>query len=129
YRRETPAARHGWLYRARTLQDAGVPLAAGSDAPIVPPDPWRTMAAARARRTRAGQTLGVRERLGARAALALVTVAAGAALGAPALGRLAVHGPADAVVVPEDPLHLDAIALATLRPSLTVVGGRIAWRR
>jgi len=128
YRRETPSARHGWLYRARTLALAGVPLAAGSDAPVVPPDPWLVMAAARSRRTRAGRVLGARERLGARAALALVTTAAGAALAAPEIGRLVPRGPGDAIVVPEDPLRLDAADLARLRPMLTVVAGRVVWR-
>jgi predicted amidohydrolase YtcJ len=129
YRRETPPARHGWLYRARTLVAAGVPLAGGSDAPVVAPDPWRLMAAARTRRTRAGRVLGARERLDARAALALVTTAAGAALGTPSIGRLVPDGPGDAVVVPADPLHLGAARLATLRPTLVVREGRVVWRR
>lgn len=33
-------------YAFRTLLDAGVPLALGSDAPVAPLDPWRAMAAA-----------------------------------------------------------------------------------
>jgi predicted amidohydrolase YtcJ len=127
YRDETPAARRAWLYRARTLAVAGVPLAAGSDAPIVPPDPWRTMSAARTRRTRAGRTLGAGERLDARAALALITTGAAAAVGAPALGRLAPGCAADALVVPGDPLARAPDAVAAMRPVLTVVGGRIAW--
>jgi len=86
------------------------------------------MAAARSRRTRAGRVLGARERLGARAALALVTTAAGAALAAPEIGRLVPRGPGDAIVVPEDPLRLDAADLARLRPTLTVVAGRVVWR-
>jgi predicted amidohydrolase YtcJ len=129
YRRDTPPARHGWLYRARSLAAAGIALAAGSDAPIVAPDPWRTLAAARNRRTRAGRVLGASERLAARAALALVTTGAGAALGRPDLGRLAPGSPADAIVVPADPLRVDAATLAMLRPVLTVVDGRIVWRR
>jgi predicted amidohydrolase YtcJ len=128
YRSETPRARHGWLYRARSLVAAGIPLAAGSDAPVVPPDPWRTMAAARSRRSRTGRVLGAGERLDARTALALVTSAAGAALGDPGLGRLVVGGPADAIVVRRDPLRLDAEAVARLRPRCTLIGGRIAWR-
>lgn len=127
YRDETPAARRAWLYRARTLAAAGVPLAAGSDAPIVPPDPWRTMSAARTRRTRAGRTLGAGERLDARAALALITTGAAAAMGAPALGRLAPGCAADAIVVDGDPIARGPDAVAAIRPLLTVVGGRVAW--
>ena len=40
YRAETPARRAAWLYRARSLAAAGVPLAGASDAPVVPPSPW-----------------------------------------------------------------------------------------
>jgi predicted amidohydrolase YtcJ len=129
YRRETPPRRHGWLYRARTLLRAGVPLAAGSDAPVVPVDPWRTMATARTRLTRAGRVLGAGERLGARAALALVTTAAGPARRAPPRRRPVPGAPADAVVVPDDPVHLAADRVAALRPTLTIIDGRIAWRR
>jgi predicted amidohydrolase YtcJ len=128
YRREIPRSRQGWLYRARSLAAAGIPLAAGSDAPVVAPDPWRTMAAARNRRTRAGVVLGASESLTARAALALVTTGAGAALGLPVLGRLVPGAPADAIVVPEDPLRIAAAAVASLRPVLTIIDGHIAWR-
>jgi predicted amidohydrolase YtcJ len=57
YRRETDGAARAWLYRARSLVAAGVPVAAASDAPVVAPDPWLGMAAARTRRTRDGRTL------------------------------------------------------------------------
>src|SRR4029077_6187385 len=40
YRAETDPAAWSWLYRARSLVAAGVPLAAGSDAPIGPLSPW-----------------------------------------------------------------------------------------
>src|SRR5207244_4572620 len=56
---------------------AGIPLAGASDAPVVPPSPWVGIAAARARRTAAGATLGAAERLGARAALRLFTTGGG----------------------------------------------------
>jgi predicted amidohydrolase YtcJ len=38
------------------------------------------------------------------------------------------RGPGDAVVVPEDPLRVDPADLARLRPTLTVVAGRVVWR-
>src|SRR5204863_295383 len=55
---ETAAPARAWLYRARTLMRAGIPLAGASDAPVVPPSPWVGIAAARARQTAAGATLG-----------------------------------------------------------------------
>jgi predicted amidohydrolase YtcJ len=51
------------LYRLRAFTDAGVTLAGGSDAPYGDADPWASMAAAVARRTRGGLVLGAEEAL------------------------------------------------------------------
>lgn len=51
------------LYRLRGFLDAGVTLAGGSDAPFGGADPWAAMAAAVARRTRAGAVIGAHEAL------------------------------------------------------------------
>ena len=73
YRRETDGAAQAWLYRAQSLIAAGVPVAAASDAPVVPPDPWLGIAAARepsharwprpraARARRCGGRVGLRD--------------------------------------------------------------------
>ncbi|HEX8055415.1 MAG TPA: amidohydrolase family protein [Novosphingobium sp.] len=62
---------HADLYRLRSLIEAGLPLAGGSDAPFVSHDPWQAMAAAVSRRTRAGQVIGAAEALTAEEALTL----------------------------------------------------------
>lgn len=59
------------LYPCARLLDAGVPLAAGTDAPFGDADPWRAIAAAIDRRTASGRVLGADQRLAARAALDL----------------------------------------------------------
>ncbi len=64
-------ATHSWLYRCRSFVDAGIPLAAGTDAPFGCADPWVAMAAAMARRTAAGASLGLAESLTPEQALAL----------------------------------------------------------
>lgn len=51
------------LYRLRGFTDAGVTLAAGSDAPYGSTDPWAAMRAAVSRRTAGGRTIGVDEML------------------------------------------------------------------
>lgn len=48
YRRELSAVEQRWLVRIRSLLDAGVPLLAGSDSPVVPSDPTEIIAAATA---------------------------------------------------------------------------------
>jgi predicted amidohydrolase YtcJ len=129
YRRETPPDAHAWVYRARSLLAAGVPLAAASDAPVVPADPWRMMAAARLRRTRRGHVLGAQERLNATAALALCTRGAAAALDRPRLGRLRVGGPADLIVVDRDPICTAVAALPATQVRLTMIAGEVVWAR
>lgn len=62
---------HGDLYRLRTLADAGLPMAGGSDAPYGSADPWRAMAAAVSRRTGSGAVIGADEALTPEEALAL----------------------------------------------------------
>ena len=59
------------LYRLRSLAEAGIPLAGGSDAPFGQTDPWAAMAAAVSRRTADGKVLGETESLTPEAALAL----------------------------------------------------------
>jgi predicted amidohydrolase YtcJ len=75
YLRDVPAAEQGWLYPCASLLRAGVTVAAGSDAPFGPADPWRCIASAVTRRTAAGQVLGRAERVSARRALRLFLAA------------------------------------------------------
>ena len=62
---------HADLYRLRSLRDAGIILAGGSDAPFASADPWAAMDAAVRRRTRGGTIIGAAEALTAEQALAL----------------------------------------------------------
>lgn len=71
YRREVDADDRPWLYRLRGLQAAGIPLAAGSDAPFGRADPWASMQAAVDRRCEDGMPLGAAEALSPEAAFAL----------------------------------------------------------
>lgn len=65
--------REDWpnLYRLRSLREAGVPLAGGTDTPFGQADPWAAIAAAVARRTASGVTLGSQEALSPEQALDL----------------------------------------------------------
>jgi predicted amidohydrolase YtcJ len=58
-----------FLHRAATLLEAGVRVAAGSDAPVTSADPWLAIAAASTRTTRTGQCLGATEQVEAATAL------------------------------------------------------------
>lgn len=71
YLEEVEAGDRPWLYRARGLLDAGLRLAAGSDAPLADPDPWAAIRAAMTRMTLGGRRLGGEEALSFDEALGL----------------------------------------------------------
>lgn len=93
YLRDVAVDDQAWLYRLRGFLDAGVPLAAGSDAPYGDIDPWAAMQAAVTRRTRDGQCIGAIEALTPEQALALFTTDLSAPGGTPC--RIEVNAPAD----------------------------------
>ncbi|MCH9691591.1 MAG: amidohydrolase family protein [Gammaproteobacteria bacterium] len=60
-----------WLYCVSSFVKAGIPLAAGSDAPFGNPNPWLAMRAAVTRKTTSGLIVGKHERITPEQALAL----------------------------------------------------------
>lgn len=122
YLRDVPNAEQPWLYPCASLIAAGVGVAAGSDAPFGPIDPWTAMAAAVNRQTQDGLDIGSDERVDPATALALYLgsadapetprrVARGEAgdlclLRAPIAGVLADLGPHQvAAVIIDDEVH------------------------
>jgi predicted amidohydrolase YtcJ len=105
------------VYPFRSLADAGVPLAGGSDCPVEPPHPLWGMAAAR---DRAGflpeQALTPAE------ALDLFTAGAARAINEDA--RLAPGRPATFTVLAGDPVAADPASLRDMTVLATFVGGR-----
>jgi predicted amidohydrolase YtcJ len=101
-------------------------VAGSTDAPFGDPDPWRAMAAAVDRRTRAGAVLGAEERLEPAHALDLF-------LGPPdrpgGRARAVVPGaPADLCLL-DAPLVEVLAAPSADRTAATIVAGRVVWTR
>ncbi len=71
YRHDVEPDDLGSLYRLGSLQRAGVPVAAGTDAPFGRLDPWRSVSAAMRRRTPEGELLGADEAVDLPTALGL----------------------------------------------------------
>jgi len=88
-------ARARWTYAFRTLRDRGLTVAASSDAPIEPLDPWTGVRSAVAPRPEYARG----EELTPQQALEMYTSAAGRALGEPSLGTLEPGAWADLVVL------------------------------
>jgi predicted amidohydrolase YtcJ len=121
YLRDVPTADHADLYRCRSLQAAGVPVAMSSDAPYGPLDPWAVIEAAILRHTATGATLGAGERLTPAAALDAYLAPPDDPGGTPR--RIRAGAPADLVLL-DRPL---AAALSTPRAD-AVRGAVIAGR-
>jgi predicted amidohydrolase YtcJ len=114
-----------WLYRGRGFLDAGVRLAAGTDAPLGDPNPWIAMQAAVDRRTSSGRTLGDAESLSPEQALALF----GGDPLAPGGGLQRVEAGSNADLCVLDRPWSDARRdLAATRVVATVQRGRLVWQ-
>lgn len=118
YLTETDPSERPGLHRLGSFLAAGIPVAAGSDAPHGPLDPWVSIAAAVDRATAAGKALGAGERVDVMTALALHT---GSAADPTTPRRLTPGSPADLAV-----LDADWSSLTQEPPvALTMIAGRI----
>ncbi|MDQ7793977.1 MAG: amidohydrolase [bacterium] len=119
-----------YAYAWRSLLDAGISLAGGSDAPIEPVNPFFGLHAAVTRQDRAGHPPGgwlPAEKLTVGKALHLYTQGGPyAAFEEHRKGSLDTGKLADFVVLPADPARVDPSALKEMLPLMTVVGGRVA---
>ena len=106
------------LYPVGALVARGIPTALGSDAPVIEPNPWASMAAAVLHQSAGGVDLG---------GVQITSVAEALALHSGAR-RIAPGMDADIAVVEPDPLSTPAEDLATVLAVATIVAGRLVWR-
>ncbi len=123
YLHDVPTEQHGALYRARTLIDAGIRIAAGTDAPFGSGDPWDAIAAATRRTTRSGATIGARERLTPMQAIDLFT---GDPRSPGQPRRIEVGAPADLCLLSLDrAAALEDLSSGNVRA--TIIDGRVVF--
>lgn len=118
YRAALTPVEHAWLYRVGSLLAAGVPVAASSDAPVVPARPLESVQAMVQR--------DPAEAVDVATALDLVTRRAAAASGADGSGVLLPGHRADFVVLGADPGAVAPTELAAIPVLSTWVRGRPA---
>ena len=106
------------LYPVGALVARGIATRLGSDAPVIEPNPWASMAAAVSRQSAGGVDIG---------GLGVASVGEALALHSGAR-RIARGVPADLAVVEPDPLAASLDNLPSVRSAATVVGGRVVWR-
>ena len=118
------------LYPLRALQQALVPLAAGSDAPVATPDPLLGIYSAVSRETVLGTHFdtGRPQQIAAASALSMHT-SGGAYAGFQehSTGSIAPGKLADLVLLDRDPTSVEPEALKETRVVMTLVGGRTVW--
>ena len=125
---QAPDDMRPWLYRMRSLQEAGLVVAAGSDAPVSEPHPLLGMYAAMTRRAESGDVVGAEEAVTAETALAMHTVnAAYAARHEADRGTIEAGKLADLALIDRDPTAVEDDELLEARVRLTIVGGRVVW--
>ena len=116
------------LYPIGGLARAGVPLAFGSDAPVIDPNPWPAIASAVTRATRGGQTLGIEAGISILSALRAYTLGGAIAEGAEARkGTIRPGKLADLVLLDADPTAIAPPNIKDIQPVLTVLGGQVMW--
>ena len=126
------------LYPVGALAQVGVPLAFGSDAPVIDPNPWPAIGSAVTRCTDSGNPLAPTDGPGATTdqrvsvgqALRMYTLGGACAEGSQARkGVIRPGNLADLVLVDADPTGIDPAGLKEIRAVLTLVGGRVVWER
>jgi predicted amidohydrolase YtcJ len=122
--------RHGWLYRQRSLLDAGMVLPGSSDRPVVAGAPLAGIADMVNRRTASGAPFNPGEAVSAEEALRAWTWGSAYASGQEHVkGSVAPGLLADLVVLAEDPTAVSPDRIAGLEVLATIVGGQFAYDR
>jgi predicted amidohydrolase YtcJ len=117
-----------YLYPFGDLLRAGVRLAAGSDAPVVPPRPLLSIQTAVTRRGRSDAVLSPEQATDVLQALRMHTVeAAWSDFDEAEHGSIALGKAADFVLLSGDPLAVPPDEIADLEVEMTVIGGEVVW--
>lgn len=122
--------RAAWTTPLRAYLDAEVPVSLGTDAPVVPYDPWWVLHHFTTRGTISAGTIGEGQRVSREEALRAATEGyAWLTFQEDERGRLAEGMWADLIVTAEDYLACPDPCLETMEVDMTVVGGRVVWTR
>jgi len=124
------AERAAWTTPLRAYIDAGVPVSLGTDAPVVPYDPWWVLHHFTTRSTISAGVVGEDQFVSRMEALEAMTLGyAWLTFSEDERGTLDVGKLADLVVTQEDYLQCDDPCLESMEVDLTVLGGSIVWER
>lgn len=113
----------------RLLLDKGIVVGGGTDAPILPIDPFICMWWMVTRKTLQGDLLGLEQAITAREALELYTINNAKIMGVEhARGSIEPGKMADIAILTDNPLSIPADSIRDIRALMTIVGGNIVYR-
>ena len=118
------------LYPLGFLVRAGIPVVAGSDAPVTYPDPLLDIYSAVTRKTSGGSTLSPSQAISVGTALKMHSInGAYASFEEKVKGSIAVGKLADLVLLDRDPTVSEPESVKGIKVMMTMVGGKVVWQR
>ncbi len=128
YLTDVETSEHEWLYKMQSLHEAGIVMAAGSDAPVASLNPWLGIQTACTRKTATQQTVNPKEALGRWDALHLYTAGAAEAAGwQKKRGMIKIGFQADLVAVNQNPLTYSVDKLHSISVKATWIAGKLVF--
>lgn len=116
------------LYRMNSLYTRGIPIAAGSDAPVASFNPWVGVMTACSRKTSAGNTIADHEKLNRWQALELYTTSAALAAGwENCRGSIKPRRKADFILLDKNPIICPLEELDQIQVVETWIDGKLAY--
>jgi predicted amidohydrolase YtcJ len=128
YLAQVPGDQLPHLYAIRSFLRGGLMVGAGSDSPVVDPNPLVSIGAAVTRATQSGEKVSDQQSLSISEALMTHTLGAAAVgfeegiKGSISPGKLA-----DLVVLSEDPFAVDPGEIKNIQVQRTILNGKVAW--
>jgi predicted amidohydrolase YtcJ len=117
------------LYAINTMLKAGLKVAAGSDAPVAPPDPLIGIYTAVTRKAETGREVLAGEAITVLEALRLYTInAAYSCAQENQLGTITAGKYSDLVMLNNDPMGVQVQELKDLKVEMTVLDGKVIYR-
>lgn len=130
YLATVPSEQIDHLYPIRSLLESGICVAAGSDCPIVPPNPLIALYSVVSRRSESGQTVLLKEALDLKEALRMFTQnAAKATFEEDFKGAVAPGKAADLVILSGDIMKASPEEIPHLEVETTILDGEVVWER
>lgn len=128
YLADVEPSEYEWLYRMQSLHEAGIAMAAGSDAPVASLNPWLGIQTACTRKTSKQQTVNSTEALDPWNALHLYTAGAAEAAGwQNKRGMIKPGFQADLVAVNQNPLTYPIDNLHSISVKATWIAGKLVF--